>query len=37
MILDNKMGITDQIDLAKAEEKLSKQKAKQVYDSDVKT
>ena len=29
MILSNKLGITDQIELAKAEEKTSKQKAKQ--------
>lgn len=29
MILSNKLGITDQIELAKAEEKISKQKAKQ--------
>lgn len=33
MTLENKLGITDQIELAKAEEKLSKQKAKQLYDS----
>ena len=33
MILENKLGITDQIELAKAEEKISKQKAKQLYDS----
>lgn len=33
MILDNKLGITDQVDLAKAEEKISKQKAKQFFDS----
>jgi cell filamentation protein len=33
MILINKLGITDQIDLAKAEEKISKQKAKQLFDS----
>lgn len=33
MILENKLGITDQIDLAKAEEKISKQKAKQLFDS----
>jgi cell filamentation protein len=30
MILENKLNITDQIELAKAEEKISKQKAKQV-------
>ncbi|MBU2738620.1 protein adenylyltransferase Fic [Acidithiobacillus concretivorus] len=33
MILENKLHITDQIELAKAEEKLSKQKAKQLFDS----
>jgi len=33
MILTNKLGITDQIELAKAEEKVSKQKAKQLFDS----
>lgn len=33
MILENKLGITDQIELAKAEEKISKQKAKQLFDS----
>jgi cell filamentation protein len=33
MILGNKLNITDQIELAKAEEKLSKQKAKQLFDS----
>jgi cell filamentation protein len=33
MILENKLGITNQIELAKAEEKLSKQKAKQLFDS----
>lgn len=33
MILENKLGLTDQIDLAKAEEKISKQKAKQLFDS----
>lgn len=33
MILDNKLGITDQIELAKTEEKISKQKAKQLFDS----
>ncbi|MBF0265861.1 MAG: Fic family protein [Gammaproteobacteria bacterium] len=32
-MLDNKLGITDQIDLAKIEEKVSKQKAKQLFDS----
>jgi len=33
MILDNKLGIRDQIALARAEEKISKQKAKQQFDS----
>ena len=33
MILENKLGITDQIELAKVEEKLSKQKARQLFDS----
>ena len=33
MILSNKLGITDQVELAKAEEKISKQKAKQLFDS----
>jgi cell filamentation protein len=33
MILENKLGITNQIELSKAEEKLSKQKAKQLFDS----
>jgi cell filamentation protein len=33
MILANKLGITDQIELAKAEERISKQKAKQLFDS----
>ncbi len=33
MILENKLGITDQIELARAEEKISKQKAKQLLDS----
>jgi cell filamentation protein len=33
MILTNKLGITDQIELAKTEEKISKQKAKQLFDS----
>lgn len=34
MILENKLGITNQVDLAKAEEKVSKQKAKQLFDSE---
>lgn len=33
MILENKLNITDQIELAKSEEKISKQKAKQLFDS----
>lgn len=33
MILDNKLTIADQIELAKAEEKISKQKARQLFDS----
>lgn len=33
MILKNKLNITNQIELAKAEEKTSKQKAKQLFDS----
>lgn len=33
MILENKLGITDQVELAKAEEKISKQKARQLFDS----
>ena len=33
MILKNKLNITDQIELAKAEEKISKQKAKELFDS----
>jgi len=33
MILENKLNITDQIEIAKTEEKLSKQKAKQLFDS----
>jgi cell filamentation protein len=33
MILTNKLGITDQIELAKSEEKISKQKARQLFDS----
>ncbi|MBV2208047.1 MAG: Fic family protein [Thermomonas sp.] len=33
MILENKLGIDNQVELAKAEEKLSKQKAKQLFDS----
>lgn len=33
MILENKLNLTNQVELAKAEEKLSKQKAKQLFDS----
>jgi cell filamentation protein len=33
MILENKLNITDQAELAKKEEKISKQKAKQLFDS----
>jgi cell filamentation protein len=33
MILENKLNITDQVELAKAEEKISKQKARQLFDS----
>lgn len=33
MFLNNKLNITDQIKLAKAEEKISKQKARQLFDS----
>lgn len=33
MILDNKLGITNQVELAKAEEKISKSKARQLFDS----
>ncbi len=33
MILENKLNITNQIELAKAEEKISKQKARQLFDS----
>jgi len=33
MILDNKFNITHQVEIAKAEEKISKQKAKQLFDS----
>ena len=32
-MLQNKLGITDQIELAKAEERIRKQKAKQLFDS----
>lgn len=33
MILENKLNITNQIELAKAEERISKHKAKQLFDS----
>lgn len=33
MVLNNKLGIADQIELAKVEEKMSKHKAKQLFDS----
>ena len=33
MILENKLNIDNQVDLAKIEEKISKQKAKQLFDS----
>lgn len=33
MILKNKLNITNQIELARLEEKISKQKAKQLFDS----
>jgi len=33
MALDNKLNISDQVELAKAEEKISKQKARQLFDS----
>ncbi len=33
MILENKLNIANQIELAKAEEKISKQKARQLFDS----
>jgi len=32
-MLENKLNITDQVELAKAEERISKQKAKQLFDS----
>ena len=34
MTLENKLGITGQVELAKAEERISKRKAKQLFDSD---
>ena len=32
-MLENKLGITDQVELAKVEEKISKQKARQLFDT----
>ena len=34
MILKNKLNISDQVALAKAEERISKKKARQLFDSD---
>ena len=33
MVLKNKLGITDQVELARSEEKVSKKRAKQLFDS----
>ncbi len=33
MVLENKLNITDQVELAKFEEKISKQKAKRLFDT----
>ncbi len=33
MILENKLNITSQVELVKAEERISKQRAKQLFDS----
>jgi cell filamentation protein len=33
MVLENKLGITNQVELGRAEEKISKQKAKQLFES----
>ncbi|HBF09581.1 MAG TPA: mobilization/cell filamentation-like protein, partial [Gammaproteobacteria bacterium] len=33
MVLENKLNLKDQVELARAEEKISKQKAKQLFDS----
>lgn len=33
MVLENKLNITDQVELNKAEEKISKIKAKKLFDS----
>ena len=35
MVLDNKLNITNQAELAKVEEKISKQKAKQLFDTEA--
>ncbi|MCY4304444.1 MAG: Fic family protein [Aestuariivita sp.] len=35
MLLNNKLGIIDQVELAKAEEKISKRRIKQLFDSGV--
>jgi cell filamentation protein len=35
MILAIKLNITDQVELARAEEKISKQKAKQLFDTGI--
>ncbi len=35
MVLENKLNLTSQVELSKAEEKISKQKAKQLFDSGV--
>ena len=34
MILDNKLGLTDQVELARAEEKISKKKARWLFESE---
>ena len=33
MILDNKLGITNQVDLSREEEKLSKKRAKEMFET----
>jgi cell filamentation protein len=35
MVLENKLGISNQVELARTEEKISKQKAKQLFDTGV--
>ena len=35
MVLDNKLNITNQAELAKVEEKISKQKAKKLFDTEA--